>query len=87
MQPPEVNRSALWRLLACLALILILAAGLSPVLFWLGKGLLKALHESGFSTYEQQQQSWLWAEISKADFPRFFNRSVLIAAWQWCRFT
>jgi len=80
VQPPEVNRSALWRLLACLALILILAAALSPVLFWLGKGLLKALHESGFSNYDQQQRSWLWAEIAKADFPRFFNRSVLIAA-------
>jgi membrane protease YdiL (CAAX protease family) len=53
---------------------------LSPLLYWFGKGLLKAVHESGFCTYEDQSTHWLWSEVAKADFPRFFNRAVLLAA-------
>ena len=80
MQPSDSDRSSLLKLLACLALILVVAGCISPVLYWFGKGLLKTLHESGFSTYEQQKSSWLWSEITRADFPRFFNRAVLISA-------
>jgi uncharacterized protein len=81
-QPPDsnLNRSSLWRLLGCLALILVLGAAIAPVLYWFGKGLLKSLHESGFSSYDQQASHWLWAEIARADFPRFFNRAVLVAS-------
>lgn len=77
---PSSDRSSLWKLFVCLALILVLGAVISPVMYWFGKGLLKTLHESGFSSYDQQRQSWLWSEIARADFPRFFNRGVLIAS-------
>jgi len=77
---PSSDRHALWKLLLCLALILVIGGTISPVLYWFGKGLLKTLHESGFSNYEQQKSTWLWAEIARADFPRFFNRAILLAA-------
>jgi uncharacterized protein len=79
VQPPS-ERHTLWKLLLCLAIILALGGAISPVLYWLGKGVLKSLHESGFASYEQQKDVWLWAEIARADFPRFFNRAILVAA-------
>ena len=82
VQPSDspAQRSSLWKLLGCVALILVIGSAISPLLYWFGKGLLKSLHESGFASYAQQKQHWLWSEIARADFPRFFNRSILLAA-------
>ena len=82
-------RSPVVKLLVWLALVLVGGALLAPVLFAGGKWLLGVLPpaESGGGT------AWLAAEITKADFPRYFNRAVLVIAllslWpliRWARF-
>jgi hypothetical protein len=80
VQPPKSNYDDLLRLLGCIALILVGGAAVSPLLFWAGKGLLAWLHESGTMTQEAQTKVWPLSEIVRADFARYFNRAVLVAA-------
>jgi len=80
VQPSKSNYDDLFRLLGCIVLILSVGAAVSPLLFWGGKGLLVWLHESGTITQETQTNTWPLSEVLRADFARFFNRAVLVAA-------